>query len=256
MPVEPCSRAARAAPAAIERPWPSEPVEKSIPGQACSGWRRAASPSPAVRVELVGVEPAGRWSAAYSASAAWPFDITNRSRSGSSGSVSRSTSAVQRGEDVRDRERRSDVADIGALRLLEDEPANGGSGERLQAADTIARFGHASRTIASCRRNGSPRSRSPWRRRDTMGASEERTAGVKSTTSSFSEAVASAREALRRNLRKGADRPPIVVRPETLSATDVDAYWGSHTVNSVPFASAQASAAYLDWRFEGISALS
>lgn len=40
-----------------------------------------------------------------------------------------------------------------------------------------------------------------------------------------------------------------VLRRLTGRPTSVERYWGRHTVNSVPFESASASSAYLEWRF-------
>ena len=43
--------------------------------------------------------------------------------------------------------------------------------------------------------------------------------------------------------------PPRVVQVEGREDTAVDRYWTGHTVNSRPFATAKASADYLEWRF-------
>jgi SAM-dependent methyltransferase len=44
--------------------------------------------------------------------------------------------------------------------------------------------------------------------------------------------------------------PAPAVKLVNAEDTEVDAYWTRHTVNSTPFANADESAAYLEWRFE------
>ena len=60
-------------------------------------------------------------------------------------------------------------------------------------------------------------------------------------------------ERVRRSRKdRGATRPalpPRVVLLDGRTDTAVDRYWTAHTVNSRPFATAEASADYLEWRF-------
>ncbi len=42
---------------------------------------------------------------------------------------------------------------------------------------------------------------------------------------------------------------PTIERPQRTGSTEVDAYWGAYTVNSIPFRNAWSSRRYLDWRF-------
>jgi SAM-dependent methyltransferase len=50
--------------------------------------------------------------------------------------------------------------------------------------------------------------------------------------------------------RPPAASPPPVTLLDSRQDTEVDSYWTRHTVNSTPFATAEESARYLEWRFE------
>jgi ubiquinone/menaquinone biosynthesis C-methylase UbiE len=47
-----------------------------------------------------------------------------------------------------------------------------------------------------------------------------------------------------------ARHAPVVETHTASEHTDVEDYWGDHTVNATPFATRRASARYLEWRFE------
>ena len=57
--------------------------------------------------------------------------------------------------------------------------------------------------------------------------------------------------ALRRFERSRDERGPLpAVKLVDDRDTTVDAYWTRHTINSTPFATAEGSEAYLEWRFD------
>jgi hypothetical protein len=102
-------RAASAAPDAIDSPCPSEPEQKSTPGSAVAV-QGGAVDEPAQRqrrVQRQGGVPL-RQHEAVAVRRPGRRDLEDL--------------AVEDGEDVRDAHRRPDVADVGALRLLEHDP--------------------------------------------------------------------------------------------------------------------------------------
>ena len=151
---EPCSRAASAAPAPIESPWPSEPVEKSIPSQRVLGMAcRAALPSPQYVSSCVARDAAGSVQrgvererrVALREHEAVAVGIVRRRRGGH---------AEERREDLGDRERGADVADAGSMGLFEDRVAElGGVHERRILKDSKVRRcpgrSHARRSASS-----------------------------------------------------------------------------------------------------------